>query len=1105
MSDLIILSGELNENINNLILDLSLLIKTEKITVKDYLELNPTKSNNRQAQFYKDIIIFGNEDIQLNNYGRITSNMGSFRINNTNLNIRQNLNVTDTIFIDYIGNTSDNEEVLFVEGGVISNITKLQNLILRQDITLGGNLKINGLLLNYGNTYISNSLAVNGNIYVGPNSIIGKTIYTNLDVFGNNKITYPLLGNIYGNLLTVSVIYGNNISGNIINNSNKIIGNKLISNTITINDIYMVDTLSNPYLNIGFGNINSIISVENIFVSNIVKTNQLELINLNVFGNISKLNIINSSDYYYANIINTPISTLENIYANNLFANDIYVNNSLIIANSIIPNLTIDKLNITTLLSNNSLTINGGLNVYNSCIITGKNIYNNVDGITVAENLITINSLTKQADSGISFSYSDRYIGYLYKYFGTDTIEGNSFVFGKINSGNVDNNDPIINLNSLLPIYVKGIEGNVQTGLSIGNNGNVIINSSNIYVNNDIYQYDRLVGNIIYSNITNINDNIVSNIIYANIYNLTLIDNQNVLISNIDQLNSNIQISNLIVATTANIVDLNAGILNISQYYNGANITTNTIISNTTNINGNITTNNLVVNGNVSCNIIFIENVQVYSNLSLEFISTNKTLNSNINIFTSQNLSCTINAPSSKIINNINYYQNNSNYKYLYYDNQFNGNVFISFPRGKINLNKEDNNRKLYFNDEQWIDLDNKSFYPYYQFTYLKGSSAFNDAAQGYACKLTPNGKFLVMGGAGENSGVGNIWLFERNQTYNNIPNMNWSETTKLFTQFNSNHPSNSFIRRLGEPVDCSANGSIVIGGARNSQINSIANRGAVAVFENINGSWTSNIIFDSFSTSQYFGATCSISNDGNKIAVGRNTDNTNTGNAFVYSRPLNGWTSGTYNYVILSGSSVTTNSQFGSQVKFGGENTLCVGGSEKVWIFKFNGVNWNEIQSITSPSVYGSFGTTGIDFSRSCDILTISAPSTIGEICVYQLFGNQYRLIQKIQSINVNNSDPYQGYSLAISGDGRTIVYGAPYNGSLNFGGIYIWRRFNNKWIEVAGNFRYSVSGSDGLGGIAYYQGMSISLSDDGSIMAVGGPGYYFGDIRTGTVGIYY
>ena len=41
------------------------------------------------------------------------------------------------------------------------------------------------------------------------------------------------------------------------------------------------------------------------------------------------------------------------------------------------------------------------------------------------------------------------------------------------------------------------------------------------------------------------------------------------------------------------------------------------------------------------------------------------------------------------------------------------------------------------------------------------------------------NGRFLIIGGPLENNGIGNIWLFERNLTFNNIPNMNWSETKK--------------------------------------------------------------------------------------------------------------------------------------------------------------------------------------------------------------------------------------------------------------------------------------------------------------------------------------
>jgi hypothetical protein len=406
--------------------------------------------------------------------------------------------------------------------------------------------------------------------------------------------------------LNVSNIYSNNIYGNIINNANIILANQLINNTINVSGSYIVEELQNSYLNIGSGNIISIISIENIYATDYVQTNKLQATDLNVSGNISKLEIINHSDNYFANIINTSTFNFSELYTSNLSANNIYVAGIINVSTLNVSNITINKLDVINLNSNNILNING-LNVSQNCIITGNNIYNNVDGVTIGENIITLNSQNKIADTGISFSYSDRYIGYLYKYFGSNQIEGNSFVFAKINSANVDNNDPIININSLLPIFVKQIEGNIHTGLYIANNGNLILYSNNILINDYFINYNYLTANNIFANNINIDNNIIANNIYGNIYNISLIEGingGNVLISNLDQSNSTILISNIIVTNQANIFNLNANILNYNNILNGANIIANSIYSNITQINGNINTNNLVVNGNITANII---------------------------------------------------------------------------------------------------------------------------------------------------------------------------------------------------------------------------------------------------------------------------------------------------------------------------------------------------------------------------------------------------------------------------------------------------------------------------------------------------------------------
>jgi hypothetical protein len=105
---------------------------------------------------------------------------------------------------------------------------------------------------------------------------------------------------------------------------------------------------------------------------------------------------------------------------------------------------------------------------------------------------------------------------------------------------------------------------------------------------------------------------------------------------------------------------------------------------------------------------------------------------------------------------------------------------------------------------------------------------------------------------------------------------------------------------------------------------------------------------------------------------------------------------------------------------------------------------------------------------------------------------------------------DPaYQGFSLALSGDARTLYIGSPYSvsgiGTINFTnrGIYVYRRFNNKWIQIK-EMNYSNDPT-----YYYHIGYSMSTTTDGSILSVGGPSTFdfFGTpyIGIGSVGVFY
>jgi len=95
---------------------------------------------------------------------------------------------------------------------------------------------------------------------------------------------------------------------------------------------------------------------------------------------------------------------------------------------------------------------------------------------------------------------------------------------------------------------------------------------------------------------------------------------------------------------------------------------------------------------------------------------------------------------------------------------------------------------------------------------------------------------------------------------------------------------------------------------------------------------------------------------------------------------------------------------------------------------------------------------------------------------------------------------DDLSGYSVSLSGDGTTMAVGAPLNDGVDglksiSGHVRVYKFFDGSWVQLGGDID---------GDAAYDQsGVSVSLSDNGTIMAIGAPyntgvnGSYSGHVR--------
>ena len=81
--------------------------------------------------------------------------------------------------------------------------------------------------------------------------------------------------------------------------------------------------------------------------------------------------------------------------------------------------------------------------------------------------------------------------------------------------------------------------------------------------------------------------------------------------------------------------------------------------------------------------------------------------------------------------------------------------------------------------------------------------------------------------------------------------------------------------------------------------------------------------------------------------------------------------------------------------------------------------------------------------------------------------------------------AEDYSGYSVSLSEDGSIVAIGAPRNtgkyvDNTRTGHVRIYENKDGAWVKIGdfdGEFRYDSSGT------------SVSLSDDGSVVAIGAP----------------
>jgi hypothetical protein len=302
----------------------------------------------------------------------------------------------------------------------------------------------------------------------------------------------------------------------------------------------------------------------------------------------------------------------------------------------------------------------------------------------------------------------------------------------------------------------------------------------------------------------------------------------------------------------------------------------------------------------------------------------------------------------------------------------------------------------------------------------------------------------------------------------------------------------------FGYSVSMNADGTILAVGAPHDDhdTHGTGNNGSVTVYiQNGTGGWSmlGNIIQED-SSYEGQGWSVSLSDNGFRVAVGAPGHNGNRGTVRVYQlEEYTGVDTGAWNQIGELSNYMGESSNYqkwGSAVCLSGDgNTLAIGAGDnsgyadevRVFTWKPSTDSWDyEAQFPQADTNDG----TGYSVSLNNDgtiiaIGRVHFNTSAGRVSIYEKTGSGWTVMG--DSLDGDVANDYFGNSVSLSADGTVVAIGAPYfdNPGTSAGHVQVWKYENNNWVKM---------GEDILGVSEYdMSGWSVSLNADGTILAIG------------------
>ncbi len=246
-------------------------------------------------------------------------------------------------------------------------------------------------------------------------------------------------------------------------------------------------------------------------------------------------------------------------------------------------------------------------------------------------------------------------------------------------------------------------------------------------------------------------------------------------------------------------------------------------------------------------------------------------------------------------------------------------------------------------------------------------------------------------------------------------------------------------------------------------------------------------------------GGSVSLSGDGTRVAIGAPLNDvggtsTNAGHVRVYQ-----WDGATWGQLGADIDGEAAGDKSGASVSLSGDGTrVAIGALENdgsfsnaghVRVYSWNGIAWVKLGADIDGEVADDQSGYFVSISGDGTRVGIGAPfndvggtsTNAGHVRVYQWDGATWG--QLGLDIDGEAAEDYSGYSVSLSGDGTRVAIGAPYNdgGGDMAGHVRVYQWDGATWGQLGLDIDGESAGD--------YSGFSVSISTDGTRVSISAP----------------